>query len=298
MSAGDQDNGQFAGQIGQILERKRLEKGLSLKEVEHATKIRTRYLEGLEREDPTVLPDPIYARGFLKTYANFLGLDGESLSRELKDRRAPRRERQFDYQSSSRVSEADAPLITPGGVGGAERRRISGATVLIFALAALVLAGVIGSLYYVGSRSAGSGGDDAAQGPVAEQEEPPDPTPPQGEEPTTETTNGTGANDTGSSSPADDEDGSDEDAAATETVPMTVSVSGGSTGMTLSVDGAVVYDGVAQTGFSQTFEARRVLTVSARNGGIVEVEADGRNLGRAGNPGQPVTRDFPVQPAG
>ncbi|MDQ3637750.1 MAG: helix-turn-helix domain-containing protein, partial [Actinomycetota bacterium] len=136
MSVGDQDNGQAAGQIGQILEKKRLEKGLSLKEVEHATKIRTRYLEGLEREDPTVLPDPIYARGFLKTYANFLGLDGESLSKELKDRRAPRRERQLDYQGSSRVGETDPPLITPGGVGGAERRRVFGATVLIIALAA------------------------------------------------------------------------------------------------------------------------------------------------------------------
>ncbi len=295
MSMGDQDNGQFAGQIGQILERKRLEKGLSLKEVEHATKIRTRYLEGLEREDPTVLPDPIYARGFLKTYANFLGLDGESLSKELKDRRAPRRERQLDYQGSSRVGEADPPLITPGGVGGAERRRVSGATVFVIALAALVLAGVIGTLYYVGSRSsAGNGAEDAAKGPVAKQEEP-DPAPSQDEEPATETTTGTSAGDTDGPGEADS---ADEEAAISETVPVTVRVIGGVTGMTLSVDGVVVYDGVAQSGFSQTFEARRVLTVSARNGGIIEVDANGRNLGRAGNTGQPVTRDFPVQPAG
>jgi len=294
MSMGDQDNGQFAGQIGQILERKRLEKGLSLKEVEHATKIRTRYLEGLEREDPTVLPDPIYARGFLKTYANFLGLDGESLSKELKDRRAPRRERQLDYQGSSRVGEADPPLITPGGVGGVERRRVSGATVFVIALAALVLTGVIGTLYYVGSRSAGSGAEDAVKGPVAKQEEL-DPAPSQNEEPATETTTGTSAGDTDGPSEADS---ADEEAAISETVPVTVRVIGGVTGMTLSVDGVAVYDGVAQPGFSQTFEARQVLTVSARNGGIIEVDANGRNLGRAGNTGQPVTRDFRVQPAG
>lgn len=294
MSMGDQDNGQFAGQIGQILERKRLEKGLSLKEVEHATKIRTRYLEGLEREDPTVLPDPIYARGFLKTYANFLGLDGESLSKELKDRRAPRRERQLDYQGSSRVGEADPPLITPGGVGGVERRRVSGATVFVIALAALVLTGVIGTLYYVGSRSAGSGAEDAVKGPVAKQEEL-DPAPSQNEEPATETTTGTSAGDTDGPSEADS---ADEEAAISKTVPVTVRVIGGVTGMTLSVDGVAVYDGVAQPGFSQTFEARQVLTVSARNGGIIEVDANGRNLGRAGNTGQPVTRDFRVQPAG
>jgi len=287
MSFGDHDNGQVEGQIGQVLEKKRLEKGLSLKEVEQATKIRTRYLEGLEREDPTVLPDPVYARGFLKTYANFLGLDGERLSQELKDRRSPRRERQLDSQGL-RASEFEEPLITPGGVGGAERRRISGATVLTVALALLVLAGVIGTLYYVGSRSTDSGAPDDADEPVAEQEQP-DPSPPQ-KEPAAETTTATGAADS-----ADQADGKE---TASETVPVTVRVAGSATGMTLSVDGAIAYDGVAQPGFSRTFEAQRVLTVSARNGGSIEVEVDGEDLGRIGSAGQPVTRDFPVQPSG
>jgi len=48
VNVGDLDNEPGGGQIGPILEKKRLEKGLSLKEVEQATKIRTRYLEGLE----------------------------------------------------------------------------------------------------------------------------------------------------------------------------------------------------------------------------------------------------------
>jgi cytoskeleton protein RodZ len=56
--------------IGPVLEKARKERGLSLEEAEHATKIRKRYLAGLEREDFGVLPDVIYARGFLKTYAN------------------------------------------------------------------------------------------------------------------------------------------------------------------------------------------------------------------------------------
>jgi cytoskeletal protein RodZ len=297
MSAGDQDNGQAAGQIGQILEKKRLEKGLSLKEVEHATKIRTRYLEGLEREDPTALPDHVYARGFLKTYANFLGLDGERLSKELKDRRVPRRERQLDYQAyqaPTRASAREQPLITPGGV---ERRRVSGGTIITVTLAVLVLAGVIGALYYVGSRSSGSGGtaDNSAEEP-AEQEER-DPTPPR-EEPVSDTTTGTaefsGAGETEEKSSTDD---AEEKAAVSETAPVTVRVFSSPTGMTVLADGAVVYDGVAQPGFSQTFEARRDLTVSTRNGGAVEVEVDGQNLGRIGQPGQPVTRDFPVQSA-
>lgn len=304
MSVGDQDNGQTAGQIGQILEKKRLEKGLSLKEVEHATKIRTRYLEGLEREDPTVLPDHVYARGFLKTYANFLGLDGERLSRELKDRRAPRRERQLDYQAYqapnrelTRASEREQPLMTPGGVGGVGRRRISGGTILTVALAVLVLAGVIGALYYVGSRSSGSGtADDGAEEPAAEQEER-EPTPPR-EERAADTTTGTGAAGAGNAAEKSNTDDAEEKAAVSETAPVTVRVLNSPTGMTLLADGAVVYDGIAQPGFSQTFEARRTFNVSTRNGGAVEIEVDGQNLGRIGQTGQPVTRDFPVQPTG
>ena len=75
---GGETNGEANGEakIGRILERTRQDRGLSLQDAERATKIRKRYLEGLERDDYTVLPDAVYAQGFLKTYANFLGLDG------------------------------------------------------------------------------------------------------------------------------------------------------------------------------------------------------------------------------
>jgi cytoskeleton protein RodZ len=284
VNGGDYDNGQGAGQIGPILEKRRLEIGLSLKEVEQATKIRTRYLEGLEREDPTVLPDPVYARGFLKTYANFLGLDGERLSRELRDRRSPRRERQLSHDPGT--SDFEQPLITPGGVGGAERRRVSGATILTIALAVLLLAAVIGALYYVGSRSAGSGAEDAPEEPAVEQE---DPSPSQKEGPATETTTGGATRGVA---------GEAEDDAASETVPVTVRVVGAPAGLTVTVDGAGALDQFAQPGFSQTFEARNSVTVSTANAGAVEVEVDGENLGRLGRNGQGATREFPVQPAG
>ena len=284
MNGGDYDNGQGAGEIGPILEKRRLEKGLSLKEVEQATKIRTRYLEGLEREDPTVLPDPVYARGFLKTYANFLGLDGERLSRELRDRRSSRRERQLNHEAPG-TSDFERPLITPGGVGEAERRRVSGATVLTVALAVLVLAAVIGALYYVGSRSAGTGSEDTPDEPAVEQE---DPGPSQKEEPATEATTSTLGGDTGEA----------EEDAAPETDPVTVRVVGAPAGLTVTVDGAVALDQFAQPGFSQTFEVQNSVTVSTANAGAVEVEVDGENQGRLGRSGQGATREFPVQPAG
>jgi cytoskeletal protein RodZ len=289
VNAGEQDNGHGGGQIGAILEKRRLEKGLSLKEVEQATKIRTRYLEGLEREDPTVLPDPVYARGFLKTYANFLGLDGERLSRELKDRRAPRRERQLNHEAPG-SSEFEQPLITPGGIGGADRSMVSGATILTVILAVLVLAAVIGALYYVGSRSTGSDADDASKEPASEQE--PDPSPSQKEEPATETTTATSGYGTDNANEAA------EDPSASETVVVAVRAVGPPAGTTIRADGAVVYDGNVQPGFSQTFEAQQTLSISTANAGAIEVEVDGQNIGRLGNNGQHMTREFTPQPGG
>jgi cytoskeletal protein RodZ len=69
--------------IGRSLERTRKSQGLSLWQVEQETRIRSRYLHDLERENFDVLP-AVYVLGSLKTYADFLGLDGAALSRQLK----------------------------------------------------------------------------------------------------------------------------------------------------------------------------------------------------------------------
>src|SRR4028119_310826 len=135
--------------IGLVLQRARKDRGLSLEEAERATKIRKRYLIGLENDDYTVLPDAVYARRFLKTYANFLGLDGDGLSQELRTRKKPRRERRLSYAAPS--SDFDRPIISPGGVPGAEKRQVvSKSAVVTFVIAALVIAALVGALYFVG----------------------------------------------------------------------------------------------------------------------------------------------------
>jgi cytoskeletal protein RodZ len=70
-------------EIGRTLEGARKSRGLTLWQVEQETKIRSRYLRDLERENFDVLP-AVYVLGSLKTYADFLGLDGAALSRQLK----------------------------------------------------------------------------------------------------------------------------------------------------------------------------------------------------------------------
>lgn len=72
------------GEIGRRLREARLAKGISLAEVEEQTKIRRRYLEAIEAGAETVLPGDVYTKGFIRSYANFLGLDGPALVDEYK----------------------------------------------------------------------------------------------------------------------------------------------------------------------------------------------------------------------
>lgn len=66
-------------ELGQILRQARENKGLSVEEVFAKTRINARYLEALESGDYGALPSAAHARGFLRNYARFVGLDPEPL---------------------------------------------------------------------------------------------------------------------------------------------------------------------------------------------------------------------------
>jgi cytoskeleton protein RodZ len=117
MSGGD-NSAHTGSKIGRTLELARKERGLSLKQVEEATKIRAAYLAELERENFGVLP-AVYVQGSLKTYANFLQLDGEEMVRELKRRQAPREEPSYPLHVSPREDDSlDDALVAIGGAAG------------------------------------------------------------------------------------------------------------------------------------------------------------------------------------
>lgn len=65
--------------LGQRLREARESQGLSLEEIEASTRIRKSYLVAIEDEDYDSLPHPTYVRGFLKTYANRLGIDAAEI---------------------------------------------------------------------------------------------------------------------------------------------------------------------------------------------------------------------------
>ncbi|USB32027.1 helix-turn-helix domain-containing protein [Paenibacillus sp. YPG26] len=68
--------------LGQQLKEARLQRGLSLDDVQEMTKIRKRYLEAIEAGDYKVLPGSFYVRAFIKTYAEAVGVDSDELLEE------------------------------------------------------------------------------------------------------------------------------------------------------------------------------------------------------------------------
>jgi cytoskeletal protein RodZ len=73
-------------EIGATLRQARLRQNLDFPELEERTKIRPKYLRALEDERFDILPAPTYVRGFLRSYAEALGLDGQPFVDEYNSR--------------------------------------------------------------------------------------------------------------------------------------------------------------------------------------------------------------------
>jgi len=273
-------------EIGRYLEQKRKERGLSLEEVEHATKIRKRYLTGLEREDYAMLPDAVYARGFLKTYANYLGLDGEALSQQLKSMRKPRRERGIDYNTSPE-SDFEEPLIAPSGLSGTRKRRISTSAIVTLLVALLALAAVIGTLYFVGRGVQASNEENPAENsPHQEQQKVADRQKAHEAEPAKEDV----AQGAEQKEPA-------QQSAPPDTLQVLVSVKERPSWILIQSDGTAAYEQIAQPGFSKTFEAERRLYIKSGDAGAVTVEINGQEVGPLGPAGEIVAKNYTLKNA-
>ncbi len=66
-------------QIGPTLREARQRRQMTLAEAEQATKIRSKYLQALEEEQFDLIPGEVFAKGFLRTYGDYLDVDGRRL---------------------------------------------------------------------------------------------------------------------------------------------------------------------------------------------------------------------------
>jgi hypothetical protein len=127
-------------EIGQTLRDARLAAGVTLEEAERRIRIRVRYLRCLEEEDWGALPGDVYLRGFLRTYADFLGLEGTALVDE------------YDRQAGPVEPEhpMEVPVESPRGVGP---RRMPARLGAIIAIAAAALVALFAVLAITGGSS-------------------------------------------------------------------------------------------------------------------------------------------------
>jgi cytoskeleton protein RodZ len=110
-------------EIGNSLRAARERQGFAHSEIELATKIRAKYLRALEEEDFDTLPGDAYTRGFLRTYADYLGLDGEIYVEEYASRflasrydEVPARPERRRRRRRERTLERRAVVLVLGGI--------------------------------------------------------------------------------------------------------------------------------------------------------------------------------------
>lgn len=100
--------------LGELLQRRREELELTIKQAEKATKIRSQYLENIEAGAYDKLPDDIYTHGYVKNYADFLGFETTPLlSLYKKERQGFASRRGATKSKSVSPSLGLKPLDTP-----------------------------------------------------------------------------------------------------------------------------------------------------------------------------------------
>jgi cytoskeleton protein RodZ len=134
-------------EIGASLREARLRAKVDITDVEAATKIRAKYLRALENEEWGLLPGPAFVKSFLRTYADYLGLDGKLLVDEYK----LRHERPTDLDQMP-ISPNLGRRRAPGPVS-----RISPAWII-----GIVIVALLGLFAYLGA----SGGEDTNTTPT------------------------------------------------------------------------------------------------------------------------------------
>jgi cytoskeleton protein RodZ len=130
--------------VGTTLREGRNRRKIDLSEVEAATQIRVRYLLAIENEEWERLPGEAYARAFVRTYASYLGLDGERLADDALRRAGEARQ-------GERVPRVEPASLRAGG--SSQRPRVPPRL-----LAALVSIGLLAILVVVGLSQGGGGG--------------------------------------------------------------------------------------------------------------------------------------------
>jgi cytoskeletal protein RodZ len=265
--------------IGERLRSARTARGLTLEDIEAATRIKRHYLDALEREAWDELPGATYGRGFLASYARQLGISADEILGL--------------YPSQSAGGPAAAgprPVevrITPANPQS-RLRRIVTAIAVVFVAGAVVLGYIlVGQLrQFAATRprpeAAAPGG---AGGPAGSQ---PGATQPAGAPAVTPTSGGQAA---GAAPVTPGAAGQTVTPTAGQNVVVSAQATDRSWVRVVS-DGSVVFEGFVSAGDHQLWEGKHQVSLRVGNASALDLSVNGQNVGRLGNPGDVVERTF------
>lgn len=239
--------------LGERFRAAREQRALALSDVAEQIHIRSVYLAAIEEENWGAIGAPVYIRGFIRTYARFLGIDPEDAVAQFNAAAAP-----------------SEPSPSERGGGRSAQPRSLGPLLWLASLVALALIGFVVYLYLAPPRTPSVAGRPS---PLLA---PPLPGTPQAAA-TPEVVGSPGAGEGGPAPLA---------AARTLAIHLTAP-----SWLRVSVDGNVSIEGTFPAGTTKTFHGK-VALVRVGNAGGVEITVDGKPLGPLGGPGDVVEKSF------
>ncbi|MCE5287057.1 MAG: DUF4115 domain-containing protein [Pelosinus sp.] len=238
--------------VGELLRSEREKKGLSIKDIEIGTSIRSLYIKAIEENDFKVIPGEVYLKGFIRNYASYLGLDAQSVIEVYRQN-----------QNQEMPEEAvEAEKKTSAGTRKAEERRERSASKntgfgRIAAIFLIVIAA--GAAFWWLS---------TGQTPNQVKETTPAPTLP---------------------APSQPEKAAPQ--VQTKTVVVTAKFTANCWTLVMA-DGKEVYQGTAKTGENMTWEAEKNIVLKAGNASAIDLTYNGQPTGKLGENGEVVEKTF------
>jgi cytoskeletal protein RodZ len=265
--------------IGERLRNAREAKGLSLRAVADVTRIRTIYLEALEEERFDQLPGAVYARGFLRTYADALGLDPDRLMDSYPGA--------FEPPGPPQIGMTGAEIPIQPAAHRSRLRIVATYVAAIFAVG-LVIIGVIG---YLQLRQFNQPVPPEAAAPAPQ----PATSPPSKQGPQLTPPAGTPVPAPAPAAPSQfpSEPGRPSAAAPEPPAqppqpepPQPAVIDGvslevrteGTSWLRVTADGERVFQGLLHEGETRTWQAKRRLTIRVGNSPVVQVAVNGRRV--------------------
>jgi len=265
--------------VGYTLRQERERQNLSISDIEQGTSIRALYIEAIENGEYDKLPGKVYTKGFIKNYAKFLGLDVDSVGKEFA---ADMHELESTPEPPPETEQAAPVVEKPVEVnpkpakpekkplGHSIQQERSPLPVKLIAAAVVLFAIVAGSAWAF--LSGGSeGGDIAKVDKPAPQEQTVAPEPAPAEPPVP----------VAQANPAPKPDVVAVQARFNDRCWALV-----------TVDGAVVQEGVIEGGQTISWEGKDNITFRLGNAGAVEFFQDGKSVGVLGGVGDVVDKTF------